>query len=191
MPYRQCRCTAVICAVCAGTAACQPSRSFAIVNEACVEQMSEVVYHHACQHGRLGPYTPVDAVAISAATVPTVDAAQRVLSVKLSPRELDPDGISYVRYVATRTGQHAVFAGAGAWPVEVAIDRAGIGLPLTAIESVDDPARCGGMRSVVGVELTAGEPYLLAIGPTDEPEIRMFVEHLPTFGEEWSDQCVD
>lgn len=180
-----------ICTLWASAAACVPDRPIAKVDEDCLEQMDDAMYHHACQHGRLGPYTMVDAVAVVSMVLPTVDAAQRVLTVKLPPHDLDPDGISYMRYVATRNGQHAVFAGAEGRPVHVDVRQGDRRLPLTPIEPVPSSAMCGGMLDVTGVELVAGEEYVLALGPTDAAELRMFIENLPTFGQEWSDRCVD
>lgn len=185
------RATCVACVV-AGWAGCLvPDRPIAIVNEECLEEIDVTVVRHACQHGRLGPYTMVDAVAIDAIAPPTVDAAQRVLAVKLPPIELDPDGTSYLRYVATRAGQHAVFVGAASRTVSVAIGHAGRQLPLTRIEPVQNPSACGGMLDVTGVELAIGEEYVLVLGPTNAGDLRLFIEHLPTFGKEWSDRCVD
>ncbi len=183
----------VICALTACAACWVPDRSIGIVNEQCLERVSEEVYHHACQHGRLGPYATVDAVATGTA-LPTVDSAQRVLVARLPPRELDPDGVSYLRYVASRDGQHVVFAGAEnrAIAITIATEARGRRLPLTPIEPVPaDAGGCGGMLDVNGIELTAGEAYVIMLGPTSATELRLFIEHLPTFDEEWSDQCTD
>lgn len=177
--------------VCACAGACVPDRSVVAVREDCLEQMDEDIYHHACQHGQLGPYTPAEAVAVSTLALPTGDAAQRVLVVRLPPRDFDPDGRSYLRYAATRTGQHAVFAGEGGRPVAIALLHEGRQLPATPIEPVPDAVRCGGMRDVTGFELVAGDDYVVALGPTNAAELRVFIEHLPTFGHQWSDRCID
>lgn len=170
---------------------CVPDRPIAEVNEACLEAMGPAMYRHACQHGRLGPYSSIDSVAVATRGLPTVDSAQRVLEVTLPPRELDADGTSYVRYVATRSGQHAVFAGAEGRPVPLALLHGAQQLPVTPIEPVPSTMVCGGMHDVTGVVLELGEEYVIAIGPIDAAEVRLFVEHLPTFGEQWSERCVD
>jgi hypothetical protein len=169
--------------------ACLPDRPIAKVNELCREEMAPSVYHHACQHGQLGPYEPVDAVALRDSVLPTVGGGQRVLDIKLP--SLDAESVSYVRYAATRDGQHAVFAGADYLAVPVKLYRDGAVAAATPIEPVPDPVACGGMVEVTGFELTAGEAYVLELGPTRAPRMRMFIEHLPTFSETWSDRCVD
>ena len=163
-------------------------RPIAAVNEACREQMAEIVYHHACQHGRIGPYEPVVAVATRAASPPVINAAQRVLAIEL-PRP-DPDERSYMRLVPSRDGHHAVFAGADYQGIAVALFDADRPVAPTPIEP-PDPTRCGGMVEVVGFELAIGRDYLVELGPSTAPAVQMFVEHLGTFNEDWSDRCVD
>ncbi|MGN6104918.1 MAG: hypothetical protein ACTHU0_07435 [Kofleriaceae bacterium] len=177
----------VACGLCLLAAGCVPDRPIAAIADDCREQMGEVVYEHACQHGALGPYESVEAVATATASLPTVDGAQRVLDIRLPAG--DPDGISYLRYVATRDGQHAVFSGAAFAAVRISVLDRGAEVSDTPLEPMPDPAGCGGMVEVTGFELTAGESYVFALGPTTAPGMRMFIEHLATFGEGWSERC--
>lgn len=173
--------------------ACVPDRELAKVDEECRESMSEVVYRHACQHGQLGPYEAVDAVAAREGPIPIVDGAQRVLDVKL-PAEgasADADGVSYLTYVATRDGEHAMFAGAEYAAVAIAVSRDGARLLGTPLEPMPDRAACGGMVEVTGFTFEAGAHYLFELGPATAPALRLFIDHLATFGEAWSDRCID
>lgn len=173
--------------------ACVPDREVAKVNEQCRESMSEVVYRHACQHGELGPYEAVDAGAVRGGPIPIVDGAQRVLDVTLPADEAsaDGDGLSYVTYVATRDGEHALFAGANYAAVELVVSRDGARLIGTPLEPVPDRGACGGMVEVTGYTFEAGAHYLFELGPSPAPALRLFVDHLATFGDAWSDRCID
>jgi hypothetical protein len=172
-------------------ASCVPDRDVAIVNEDCREQMSAKVYRHACQHSALGPFEEAEAVAVRDQPAPLMGDPHRVLSIRIPPREVDPDGTSYVRYAASRGGPHAVLIGASYHAAAIAMWRGANRLRATPIEPVANPETCGGMIEVAGYDLSAGAEYRLELGPTSAPEIRIFLEHLPTFGETWSDRCVD
>ena len=62
-------------------------------------------------------------------------------------------------------------------------------VPRVALDPVRDVGGCGGMVEVTGFELRAGEPYVFQIGPTDAASMKMFIEHVGSFGTQWSSQC--
>jgi hypothetical protein len=160
-----------------------PARTFAPDDE-CRAVVEEVVYKHACQHARLGPYEAVDAVANRSVSAPSVSVSQKVQLVTIPTEE-----ISYVRYVPSRSGQHAIFAGSDGVPVPLRLFRDGLEVPSVPIERPPRDVDCGAMATVTGVVLEAGTEYLIELGPTREPGIELFFEHVTTFGEGWLDPC--
>lgn len=171
--------------VLAGACACAPDRGLTPIDD-CVVPMDEVIYDHACQHGRRGPFQAVTAQA-SAADAPTVSVGQRVLTIAMPPAS--GARLGYLRYRPTRDGAHAAFSGADGEGVAVrAADPDGA--PVRAVTVVPPSQDCGALRWITGFELAVGVDYLLTIGPTDAAEVRIFIEHLGTFGAPgWEEQC--
>jgi hypothetical protein len=172
-------------------ASCVPDRSLGILVEECLETLPAVVYKHACQHGRLGPFESTSAFPDKTSALAPVNARQRTVEVAIPPRALDQDGISYLSYTPSRDGQHAIFSGADNAPVGVSLfdESEQATVSGVAIESVTDPEKCGGMVEVTGFELVQGRRYLIELGPTNAQTLRIFVEHAATFGTGWSNSC--
>lgn len=171
-----------------GLAGCVPDRTVAPLVEECREGLAAVVYEHACQHGRLGPFEKATAVTDEAFLLSPVSARQRTIEVAL-PHGGDDDLISYLLYTPSRDGQHAVFSGSERAAVGITAWRGDEPVPRIAIDPVRDVGGCGGMVEVTGFELRAGERYVFEIGPTTASSMKMFIEHVGSFGTQWSSQC--
>lgn len=171
-----------------GAVGCVPDRPIAPLVEECHEGMAAVVYEHACQHGRLGPFEKATAVTDEAFLISPVSARQRTIEVAL-PHSSDDDQISYLLYTPSRDGQHAIFSGSDRLAVSISAWRGEEPLQRVPIAPVRDVGSCGGMVEVTGFELTAGQPYVFQIGPTAAPSMKMFIEHVGSFGTQWSSQC--
>jgi hypothetical protein len=171
-----------------GLAGCVPDRPIAPLVEECREGLAAVVYEHACQHGRLGPFEKATAVTDEAFLLSPVSARQRTIEVTL-PHGSDDDRVSYLLYTPSRDGQHAVFTGSQSAAVGITAWRGVEPVPRIPIEAVRDSGGCGGMVEVTGFELKAGERYVFEIGPTNAPAMKMFIEHVGSFGTQWSSQC--
>lgn len=165
-------------------AGCAPNRSFGPVNE-CVVEISDSIYAHACQHARRGPFHNVTAQ-VSASDATPVSVIQRVLTVAMPN---SPEQVGYLRYRPTRDGAHAVFSGERGNIVAVTATGPE-GTPLREVSVVSPSQDCGGLPWITGFEFKLGSDYLLAIGPTEATEVRIFIEHLGTFGAPgWDSQC--
>jgi hypothetical protein len=173
----------------AAAAGCVPDRNFAPLVEECREAIPQVLYEHACQHGRLGPYELAAAAPEASLLAAPVSARQRTLEISMPSLDANDDELAYLQYRPSRDGQHAVFSGAGRLPVSISATRDGVALPKVAIEMVREVGSCGGMIEVTGFELVAGATYVFEIGPTEAREVTMFIEHLGSFGAQWSEQC--
>lgn len=169
-------------------AGCVPDRSFAPLVEECREAIAPEIYAHACQHARLGPFEKATAVADAELLFAPVTARQRTLEVAL-PHGGDDDQISYLLYTPSRDGQHAIFSGAERLPVTVAAWRGEAPVTRVPIEPVRDLGGCGGVVEVTGFELRAAETYVFELGPTSSASMKMFIEHVGSFGTQWSAQC--
>jgi hypothetical protein len=170
-------------------AGCVPDRNFAPLVEECREAIPRVLYEHACQHGRLGPYERAAAAPEASLLAAPVSARQRTLEISMPGLDSNDDELAYLQYIPSRDGQHAVFSGAGRLPVSISATRDGMALPKVALELVREVGSCGGMVEVTGFELVAGATYVFEIGPTEAREVTMFIEHLGSFGAQWSEQC--
>ncbi len=171
-----------------GLGGCVPDRSVAPLVEECREGLAAIVYDHACQHGRLGPFEKATAVPDEAFLLSPVSARQRTIEVAL-PGGSDDDQISYLMYTPSRDGQHAVFSGSERAAVGISAWRGEEPVQRIAIDPVRDVGSCGGMVEVTGFELRAGEPYVFEIGPTNASSMKMFIEHVGSFGTQWSSEC--
>lgn len=170
-------------------AGCTPDRNFAPIVEECREAMPTVVYEHACQHGELGPFEKTAAAPSPSLLLAPVGARQRALEVSMPRLEGDEPRLAYLQYRPSRDGQHAIFTGAGGRDVEVVVMRGDSLVPGVLLEHPRTSGSCGGMSEVTGFELSSTETYVFELGPTTAQSVTMFIEHLGSFGAEWSEQC--
>ena len=160
-----------------------PDRPIAVFEPQCFVPVPAQMYNHACQHGELGPFQQVEALS-NATLTKAVNGGGRILAVNL------PGPTSYMRYRATRQGQHAIFSGSAGAGVEVQMFFNDEPLPKNDIEPVAADLPCGELSWVTGFVLQQDMDYVVEIGPTRFQDVKLFIESVETFGaQDWSASC--
>jgi MYXO-CTERM domain-containing protein len=143
--------------------------------------VSPVPVEHACSHATKG--TLENAVASpDPASAPAVDVIHQTYAVEL-PSSGAAAGL--VSYVASRDGEHLILTDR---PVPVAVSD-GTGRVLPSILS-GPVSGCTRLPYGYAVALSIGQRYTVALGPSSDAPVILFMEHLGTFGEDaWSVRC--
>jgi len=143
----------------------------------CIPSLGEAPIAHACSHGNYG--TPTVVVATAAGDgAPDVSGSHVIYDVQLA----SAGGLGWTSVLPMRAGEHAVMLSVDL-PVRVSTATGDV-----AVESVAADLSCDAFKVVRLVNLVAGEPHWLTLGPTTEPSVALYFEHLGTFGDDVYEQ---
>jgi MYXO-CTERM domain-containing protein len=150
--------------------------------DACDRVLGEKVIEHACSHGTHGPFDTVVGAEASG-TPPSVNIVHHTYEIVM-PAEAPPYR-GAVTYTPERQGPHVLFTQPR---VDLRVLSGTVALPLEYREAV--AKTCAAFDEAMVVPLSKEEVIRVEIDRSPTREVKLFIEHLGTFGDEaWGTNC--